>query len=212
MRTWGGECPSTIQHQLKTLEQSDSTVQLLHQLPPEGPLGSKAELSLRAIVTSSVGRSRLLSLAVKSLCLSVSATSVSSWNLASSVAIDRQRLAMGGSAAENATYRMASIEAGFERAAVQPAASVAAWVAVEGAGAHRRGLDRFGGWRCLPLQAQRLEAHLSAPPQRGRTRRCAVEYLSTPHCRVRPASLRLRPVQLELHGGAPRHLRVHICI
>ena len=52
-----------------------------------------------------------------------------SWNLASSVAIDRQRLAMGGSAAENATYRMASIEAGFERAAVQPAASVVAAVA-----------------------------------------------------------------------------------
>ena len=32
-----------------------------------------------------------------------------------------------------------------------------------------------------------LKAHLSAPPQRGGTRQCGVEYLSTAHCRVPPA-------------------------
>ena len=108
----------------------------------------------------------MLSLAVKSLCLSVSATSASSWNLASSVAIDRQRLAMGGSAAENATYRMASIEAGFDRAAVQPAASVAAWVAVEGAGAHRRGQQLYGR-----LALSRRSARRERGREGGRTRR-----------------------------------------
>jgi hypothetical protein len=89
-----------------------------------------------------------------------------SWNLASSVAIDRQRLAMGGSAAENATYRMASIEAGFERAAVQPAASVAAWVAVEGAGAHRRGQQLYGR-----LALSRRSARRERGREGGRTRR-----------------------------------------
>jgi len=73
---------------------------------------------------------------------------------------------MGGSAAENATYRMASIEAGFERAAVQPAASVAAWVAVEGAGAHRRGQQLYGR-----LALSRRSARRERGREGGRTRR-----------------------------------------
>eukprot|EP01044_Picomonas_judraskeda_P006441 COSAG03_NODE_642_length_6535_cov_21.663611_2_plen_101_part_00 len=40
----------------------------------------------------------------------------------------------------------------------------------------------------------------------------SISALSCAACAPRQAGPRLRPVQLELHGGAPRHLRVHIYI
>ena len=50
------------------------------------------------------------------------------------------------------------------------------------------------------------KAQVSAAPQRGRTRQCGVEYLSTPHCRVRPArrgirGLHVRPCSSSCTGA-----------